>query len=715
MKRLRLSCCVVSLLAWLSSFVCFAAAEERAELIPENKIAALETELAAAKETGSAARKKLALRRVIREADALLEQGQTAPNRYQVLGILFHGQKDLVGLDNSATNRSALLQTCRQLAAAPNEYADIRLDADLLLSQVELARQGADLQARADALRPLVERYRDTEVEAKVIRIAMVMALEFGDTSLVGHLRQVIAERFAGDLEMINFQREKLAGQVFGAPFLGRFEQSDGTTVRFPMDYLGTTTALYFWSRENGGMDDLKELAAAWKGVEAEAASRFRFVSFNLDNLPDAGAGVLRELGLDWPALRMPAGRDNPIFQAYVKWDPRIITVSPTGYAAIFMSGGRSSRGHERNLQSALARLWAKPRYTSQLRSVFAGEFLIVDPLGEFEPAAPPEWKASGKDKLVRTAASIPEGELRAIQACFIRPPFRYREPIESVREMYEKADALCRQVSAAYPEADDSWIVRNRRIIALLGLWKLSANRKHFDEAVSEAKAALDQGYPPGTDIVARFCVARQTLRADNANPETVIGDFMQSTGGQHAPGAALAAAALLSLDAGDRRLHEEYRRRLLDQYADDPMMWTATSFLLDRFHRYWMYHPPFVAGWTYGRRQGYFLAVGEPEDAHRTLQAEVTTLDGDSFRIPEDTAGKWTAISFVSSAASSGFPRGTVEFADARPFHDVQLIAAVLDDDADAARQALEEKKKPDNFPTLLVPGGMQMTVSW
>ena len=47
----------------------------------------------------------------------------------------------------------------------------------------------------------------------------MLMALEFGDARLVSHLREVIAERFAGDPDMINFQRDKLGGQVFGAPF----------------------------------------------------------------------------------------------------------------------------------------------------------------------------------------------------------------------------------------------------------------------------------------------------------------------------------------------------------------------------------------------------------------------------------------------------------------------------------------------------------------
>jgi hypothetical protein len=120
-------------------------------------------------------------------------------------------------------------------------------------------------------------------------------------------------------------------------------------------------------------------------------------------------------------------------------------------------------------------------------------------------------------------------------------------------------------------------------------------------------------------------------------------------------------------------------------------------------------MYHPPFTAGWTYGRRQGHFLAIGTPEDAHRTFQAELKTLDGETVKVPESSDGKWTVISFVPSAAGDGYLQRYATPVAGRPFEDVNLIAAVLDDDADAARKLLKEKKKPDTFPTLLVPNGI------
>ena len=383
MNRLYRIVVALFLLAIAGMWPSPAMGQDQAGAISGDEIVALNTKLTKAGEPTSSARKKLAIRRVIREAESLIKKHPSAPNRYEVLSIQFRSQQMLLSLDKSVTNRKAFLATCEKLAAAPNAYAALRLEADLLLTQAEAARKGGDSHARSNALRPLVDRYQDTEVEAKVIRIAMIMALEMGNNRLVNDLRNVIAKRLPGNMDLINFQRDKLAGQVFGAPFIGTFEWGDGNTAKFPMDFMGTTTAVYFWSKEDGSLEDLKELAEAWKKAladpEKNASGRFRFVSVNLDDLPDAGESILRQQGLDWPALRLKGGRDHPIYKAYCRYDPRVVTVSPTGYAAIFMSSGRSSRGYERNLQSWLARQWTRPDDNSHLQSIFMGEFLITN------------------------------------------------------------------------------------------------------------------------------------------------------------------------------------------------------------------------------------------------------------------------------------------------------------------------------------------------
>ena len=175
----RISRIVVTLFVLASAAVWSlpAMGQDQAGLISGDEITALNAKRAEAGEAVSTARKKLAIRRVIREAEALIKKHPSAPNRYEVLSIQFRSQQMLLSLDKSVTNRKAFLATCEKLAAAPNEYAALRLDADLLLTQAESARKGADSHARSDALRPLVERYRDTDVEPKVIRIAMIMAL----------------------------------------------------------------------------------------------------------------------------------------------------------------------------------------------------------------------------------------------------------------------------------------------------------------------------------------------------------------------------------------------------------------------------------------------------------------------------------------------------------------------------------------------------------
>ena len=236
--------------------------------IPQEKIDALEESLVAPAEESSAARQRLAVKRIIRDGTQLLGSHPAAPNRFGVLSLLFRAQQKLFGMDDSARNREALLETCEALAKAPDEYAHLRLDADLLLTQSELARKGADADARLEALLPMVARYRHTPGDAKMLRVALVMALETGNPKIIRDLRAEMADRFAGDLEMIAFQRQKLGGQIFGAPFCGTFERSDGGVVHLPGDALGKLTILYFWSQEDPESDRLQRLGRRLESKE---------------------------------------------------------------------------------------------------------------------------------------------------------------------------------------------------------------------------------------------------------------------------------------------------------------------------------------------------------------------------------------------------------------------------------------------------------------
>lgn len=124
--------------------------------IPENEIIALEQELAEAVTGKSEVDIRRACKRVARKTSALLRDSPAAPNKFHVLGVQFRCQKRLVGLEMTARNCEALLETCSSLSEAPDEYAELRLDADLLLSERDLAEAGADVRERAEALEEII-------------------------------------------------------------------------------------------------------------------------------------------------------------------------------------------------------------------------------------------------------------------------------------------------------------------------------------------------------------------------------------------------------------------------------------------------------------------------------------------------------------------------------------------------------------------------------
>jgi hypothetical protein len=698
---------------------------------------ALNQALTEANQGSSDARKRLAVRRVIRDAEQLVEAQKDSPTRFPILEFLFRARQQLIAVDSDTEHRKALLETCRELVKAPDDMASLRVQADLLLSQAELAKQGGDANARANSLRPFVARYIDTTEGARVLRMAMVMALELGDNRVVTDLQEMIEENFAGDLEMIEFQRDQLGGQVFGAPFAGAFERSDGKIIRYPMDAFGRMILCVFWSNDEEGLKFLKGLAAGAAEMKDKLAGRLEIVSFNLNDLPDAGESVLRGMGVDWQALRLPGGRKNPIYKAYARSDPKMLLASPTGYSAMIMSGTTKARVDEsgetdyaRILGSSVAREWGDPRYIAQLGSLTTGDFLVLDPEGGINPALPPELKATatggGAKPLSIGSTSVPEETLRAIQQSIVAPPQRYRLTPSEALANYRKTADLCRKAIADHPAADNLWIVRNRLITALMGQWKTNADLKSLEAAVSEAKAALDAGYPQGCDVIPRFCLARGALLNLTADPQKILDDFIATSGGENAPGPALAAASLLALDTADRRSFERYKKLILAKHTGHPMMWTYTAFLLDRHHAYWLFQVPFSAGWSYGKRQGYFMSRGDIEEGQRMLRTELRTLDGKSLRIPEDLDSEWTFIVFAqpgpwAQKRDDTLPpsplaamTGAGTFADSRPAGEVKVMLAILGGEPDAIRANLDAQVDPKRkqpalqCPVLILPGG-------
>ena len=308
-------------------------------LVVADSLSELEEAFLGIDESLSAARQRLAVRRIIRDAEKALEQVGANPIRWPILEFLFRAQQRLVAMDDDRKHRDLLVEISRKLVKAPNEFAVHRLEADLLLSQIEQAQKGKDAD-RAESLLSFANRYIGTPAGPKALRTSIIMGLEMGDTRLVNQLRSIAAQQYSSDLEMITFLRDKLGGQVFGVPFVGNFQCSDGNKMMFPMDALGHSTMLIFWSKDNEGvMQYLTDMAAAYKLDHDRVDGRLQIISVNLDELADAGESIIREVGAEWPCLHFPGGRENPKYKAYVRRDPLNLRVAPTGLSAMVMAG----------------------------------------------------------------------------------------------------------------------------------------------------------------------------------------------------------------------------------------------------------------------------------------------------------------------------------------------------------------------------------------
>lgn len=675
--------------------------------IPETKITALKKELAEADGATSSLRKLRAYKNVARDGEDLLEDSPAAPNRFRVLEIVFQARKRLIGLDNSDRNREELFETCAQLAQAPDEQAELRLEADLLLSEKSLSLKGADVEERSRALEELIKRYRGTTAEVKSLIIASQIAPKLGALDLEKTLFNTMKERFPADHDVIQMRRKHVGSSSLEVMFGGSFTRVDGVPLNFPHDLMGHLSIMVFWSQDTPGFElYLKQV----KELEIQYPGRFDIFSFNLDELPDSGVATLRKLELDWTVMRLPGGRNHPAFRSYATKDPDGIFVNAYGRALLAPKGAQGEK-FELNAERI-----SDERYLAQLQSLFIGDFLVT---------AEPDEPTSPK--------------LAAIQECFIAAPFRYRLKPEQALANYTKASKLCTDAIKTEPKVGIP-ALRNRRIIALMGMWNLAGEPAHLAEAVKEAKAALAMTLPPGADVVSRFCLAKDTLRTNEAvKMEAVVSAFLADCGGTEAPVSAVAAAAILALDANARDLHERTRATLLSvPQSDNPMLWPVAAYLRDLVHTYDVLRANFIYRHSKRERQlrmrTHIANLGGEARRDQLPEIELKTLDGGTLSLPRDSAGKLTLLVFVEPSAgpNAEFPlnddeEGKVKkggtaatawervgllshacvLAERHVNKDLNTIVAVLSDDA--ARIAALMKAREFTCQATMVPGGL------
>ncbi|MBT7215085.1 MAG: hypothetical protein HN869_07735, partial [Verrucomicrobia bacterium] len=452
--------CTASVLLTLTH-VCIAQTESAG--ISEIDFVALQKKLKEAGKVSSSIRKRRAYKNVVRDGEALVEKSLVAAKRFSVLEIIFQCQTKLLALENSDRNRQLLFATSGRLVEAPDKFADLRIEADLLLLERDLSAKKADVKERAKALESLIARYRDTPGEKKCLMMAALIAPKLNAVDLEKRISRTLGERFAGDLNVIKWRRGRRDYSYFPVVFSGSFTRADGTSLTFPIDTIGHTSLIYFWSKET---PDIESHLGVVKELQTRFPNHFKVFSFNVDDLPDSGEKILRTLGLDWAVMRLPGGRESETYRVFATRDPIGLRLNAYGHGFL-RSPLTEATPMEQNFDEI--------RYLSQLQSLLVGEFLVA--------------ATDQEEKPVLTADSVPRKTLDAIQACFITAPMRYRLTRTEALVNYEKAEIFCRKVITQFPKAPDLWLVRNRRIIALLGMWKLAIEPKYLEAAAEEAR----------------------------------------------------------------------------------------------------------------------------------------------------------------------------------------------------------------------------------
>jgi len=494
---------------------------------------------------------------------------------------------------------------------------------------------------------------------------------------------------------------------------------------------------LVYWSKKSPVseryMKEVEEQRKRFPGM-------FDIYSFNLDELPDAGEKILREMGLDWHAMHLPDGMRNVNYKAYGGTNPFALFVNSFGFAVLNPMGANPDafvgvQGIDGGIFKISESRLSYKRYLAQLQYLFIGDFLINDSEGEFDPAFPPELKmvANENDAHNRrlsglSDSSIPREQLKAIQECFILPPFRYRLSRKEVTERYRKAEKLCSEILKEHSDAPDAWIVRNRRIIALLGLDNLLCEPKYLEQAVKEARNVLALKLKPAESVVARFCLAKEALRKEAANQELEIRKMITDSGGDNAPVSAVGAASILAVEANNRALHEEFRAKALLADAAYPM-WGLRSLLLNRYHRFYLLKPNSTRGDRMGWTRSHIVNHGRELSTKRFPDISLKKLDGSELKLPNDKNDKLTFLLFIEPPADpdADFPivkdrKGkptrndyirsvigdAMRLSDTHVNKSVDVILAFLCDDPKRVENLMKKNEWP--CQAAMVPGGLK-----
>jgi len=638
-------------------------------VIPQNSINILIAQLNSVDKTQSSTKLRRAYKNIIRQSQALIEDQASASNRFQVLALIMNTQKKMLAIEKSNRNREDLLKTCAGLASAPDAYAEYRFQADMLLSDKALSDKDADVEERLEVLKNIIQRYRDTPGELKSLMTAILLSGKLVAVDHKARYLKTLAQRFAGNAKAITFQRKVIGWHRMDLIFSGTFDRLDKTSLKFPNDRLGHPIIALFWSKKN---DEYKEYIQQLKNEQELHPEQFEIFSFNLDELDDAGASILGDIGLKCSVMRLPGGSNSETYRIYGLNNPHAILINEIGHtisASMAFSAPKKkapevkkkakknkkkkAEKQPKTVFSYPSQVLSQERYQSHLQSMLNGDFLILD-----------------ENSLSIKKNSLPLQLTTDIQSCFIQAPMRYRSTPSQSYANYDKAEKLCSNAIPKYTKSPDLWRLRSSRIIALMGMWNAKGEPKFLEKAVNESRIVLNETSPNETKIAARYCLAKNALRQNILTSKNIVTKFIGARNKESPNALTLAAASILSLEGNDKDLHDYYRKLFLA--TQSKVAYSVLSFLRNRYHRFYLFQGD-ISYWQVAREHRYyerhFITNNDLNPITKPFPAlKLKQLDGKFLDYPDKTADKLTIFMFIEPPPSGNLnlPHDIYKLAD-------------------------------------------------
>lgn len=565
---------------------------------------------------------------IIAKGQNLLESHPEAQNRHELLSVMLQTAQANSIVSGTAEARSTMLNIAREISAS-NAPPQKRMRSDALLTYALISQHGNRSTEAGEAVAQFADKYRDTKIEADATMRAMMMAFDIGNKSLFDALEHRLFRDFRDNPEVASFLRDRFGKRIDRTLVNIKLERpGDKGIWRLPMDILGRPVTITFWA---AAIDNLELKMRSIKRIYRNNPDDVFLLGINLDSEKEMARKAAERLGLNYPQVYRGQGASDPFFLLFGDATlPSVAYIRPNGHsAAIIKERGRDDIG------------WAAPmdKEPAALALTFlrSGEFIVTRPVGPTNPKAPPELGTPEKARMAMSKLKgplIPAETLQSIQECFTVPPRRYRlgDPItgrydrpdrEPAARLYETAIERCEQAIEKHPEAADLFLVRNRLMVALVGLGIIRTDPSLTQRAAEVGQNVLEnQDIPQIAKLEADLCVLRWKLREQMDT--AIINDRLKAFVARYAGGPrephAVALASLLALELGDKNTHNEYVHEI------------ESSHRLNQDMR------PFL--WC----------MENDNEKGRQLQAEVSLLDGGTLNLPDDWQGQAGAIVFIT-----------------------------------------------------------------